>query len=215
MTKSIQDLRREKGYRSSKDFALALGVSPSSMSRYDKDPTLIPVKMAWAMADLLDCSIDEVLGRERVTSGKSALQEDYDSLGPESQALVREFIEFAKARDRRMKDDMRAEKELRFDRLCQFYERLFYQSLCERADFGEPVIFRSYSSERETFRKFVAQKVAEKRRRHVWDGPRENDDEDEEVINAVMASYERRHGSGVRAYGAPRITVEYSDGFPS
>lgn len=42
----------------------------------------IPVKVAWAMADKLDCSIDEIVGRTPVTSGKSELQEFYDGLHP-------------------------------------------------------------------------------------------------------------------------------------
>ena len=117
MAKSIQDLRREKGFRHSKEFADALGVSPSSMSRYDKDPTLIPVKVAWAMADLLGCSIDEVLGREHVTSGRSQLQEDYDVLSPETQALVLEFMEFAKTKDKKARHRIQTCRALKFDRL--------------------------------------------------------------------------------------------------
>lgn len=80
MAKTIQKLRREKGFRSAREFADALGISPSSMSRYDKNPETIPVKVAWAMADRLDCSIDEIVGRMPVTSGKSELQDFYDGL---------------------------------------------------------------------------------------------------------------------------------------
>lgn len=212
MTKSIQDLRREKGFKSSKEFADALGVSASSMSRYDRDATLIPVKVAWAMADLLGCSIDEVLGREHVTSGRSHLQEDYDALCPETQALVREFMEFAKARDIRIRNDARMEQELRFDRLCKFYERLFYQSLYEETGLGNPIVFVSSSHEREAFEEFVIQKVTERRRVSTPKGP---EDSDEEVIDAIMNSYDRRHGYSVNVYDSPRITIEYMGGHPS
>lgn len=212
MAKSIQDLRREKGYRNSKEFAEALGVSPSSLSRYDNDSVLIPSRVAWAMADLLECSIDEVLGREHVTSGRSDLQEDYDTLSPESQAFVREFMEFVKARDRRLRDDARVEQELRLGRVCQLYERLFYQSLYEDAELGDPVALTSGLHEREAFREFVAQKLAEKHGEHAPKGPTAKD---EEVINAIMSSYDRRHGSHACAYATPRMVIEYRDGSPS
>lgn len=212
MAKSIQDLRRERGFRSSKEFADALGVSPSSMSRYDKDATLIPVKVAWAMADLLGCSIDEVLGREHVTSGRSELQEDYDALSPEAQALVREFMEFAKVRDKRLRNDARMEQEHRIDRLCQLYERLFYQSLYEKTGLGDPIIFVSFSHEREAFAEFVAQKVAQRREGCAR---QDFDERDEEVVDAIMNSYDRRHGYCVNVYNSPRAIIEYMGGFPS
>jgi len=100
MAKTIQELRREKGYRSAREFADALGISPSSMSRYDKDPETIPVKVAWAMADALDCSIDEIVGRDHVTAGVSHMQDFYDGLLPETRLLLDEFMEFAATKDK-------------------------------------------------------------------------------------------------------------------
>lgn len=206
MAKSIQDLRREKGFRSSKEFADALGVSPSSMSRYDKDPTLIPVKVAWAMADLLGCSIDEVLGREHVTAGRSQLQEDYDALSPETQTLVLEFMEFAKAKDKKARRRIQARRALKFDCLCQFYERMFYQSLYEGEEFDDPIALASSTCEREAFEAFVRRKAAEKRGGHL-------EEEDEEVINEIMIAYDRRHGDGGHLYEST-ITIEYKGGLP-
>lgn len=212
MAKSIQDLRRERGFRSSKEFADALGVSPSSMSRYDRDATLIPVKVAWAMADLLECSIDEVLGRKYVTSGRSELQEDYDSLSPKTQALVREFMEFAKAKDKKERRIAQAQQDLKFDWICQLYERLFYQSLYDESDSSDPAIFASSDQEREAFKEFVIRKTAEKRRERVAKTGKESTEEalmqlekmDEEVIHAIMLAYDRRHS----------MTIEYMGGLP-
>jgi transcriptional regulator with XRE-family HTH domain len=206
MAKSIRDLRRENGFRNSREFADALGVSPSSMSRYDKDPMLIPVKVAWEMADLLGCSIDEVLGRKCVTSGKSQLQEDYDALSPETQALVCEFMEFVKAKDKKARNRTQARQALKFDRLCQFYEQMFYQSLYENGEFDDPVAFASSAHEREAFKAFVWQKAAEKRGGRI-------DKEDEGVVDAILVAYDRRHGSGGYLY-EPTITIEYKGGLP-
>lgn len=162
MAKTIQDLRREKGFRSSREFADAIGVSPSSLSRYDKDPDTIPVKVAWAMADKLGCSIDEIVGREHVTSGKSDLQDAYDAMGPDARALVDEFMEFARAKDERAKRERRAQEDRKYDAYAYRYERMFLDSLADGADFGSMVVFGSPAEERAAFESFLYDKAAEK-----------------------------------------------------
>lgn len=164
MAKSIKDLRQEKGFRSAREFADALGIATSSMSRYDKQPDTMPLKHAWAMADLLDCSIDEVVGREHVTSGASELQELYDGLLPETRQLMDEFIEFVSAKDRAVCERMQAEEEAKYDRLCQYHERMFHQALYDRAGIGELVEFDGPSDERMAFMLFLRDKAAAKRR---------------------------------------------------
>ena len=164
MAKTIKDLRQEKGYRSAREFADALGIATSSMSRYDKDPEAIPLKHAWAMADLLDCSIDEVVGRERVTSGASELQDFYDGLLPETRALVDEFIEFAAMKDRAARQRVQAVEDGKYDRLCQFHERAFHQALYDKAGFGEVVEFDTPADERMAFMLFLRDPAAAKRK---------------------------------------------------
>jgi transcriptional regulator with XRE-family HTH domain len=169
MAKTIQDLRRERGYRSAREFADALGISPSSMSRYDNQPDAIPTKVAWAMADKLGCSIDEVVGRQHVTAGGSDLQDLYDGLLPETRALVDEFLEFARQRDERARKDRKAEEDAKNDRLCRFHERMFLQSLYERTDFGELGAFETPEKEREAFERFLEDQAAAKRKPGIDD----------------------------------------------
>ena len=126
MAKSIKDLREEKGYRSAREFAEALGIAASSMSRYDRDPETIPMKHAIAMADLLECSVDEIVGRTPVTSGRNELQEFYDGLLPETRALMDEFIEFARAKDEKARRQRQDEQDRKYDDLCRYYQRMFY-----------------------------------------------------------------------------------------
>lgn len=164
MAKTIQELRREKGFRSAREFADALGISPSSMSRYDKDPETIPVKVAWAMADALDCSIDEIVGREHVTAGASQLQDFYDGLLPETRSLIDEFMEFAGMKDKVARRQARAEEEAKYNRLCQFHERAFRQALYDRAGFGELVEFDTPTDERMAFMLFLRDQAAAKRK---------------------------------------------------
>lgn len=134
MSKTIQELRREKGYRSAREFADALGISPSSMSRYDNQPESIPTKVAWEMADKLGCSIDEVVGRKPVTSGASELQEFYDGLSPEGKALFGEFREFVAEKEERAKKARKSREERKYERMAQFYERMFYRGFFDHVD---------------------------------------------------------------------------------
>ncbi|MBR1830317.1 MAG: helix-turn-helix transcriptional regulator [Atopobiaceae bacterium] len=82
MAKNIQDLRREAGYRSAKDFAAAIGIPASTYNRYEAQPDAIPLRQAWAIADFLGCSIDMVVGREPVSAEdmRGDAQKFYDGL---------------------------------------------------------------------------------------------------------------------------------------
>lgn len=164
MAKTIKDLRQEKGYRSAREFADALGIATSSMSRYDKDPETIPLKHAWAMADLLDCSIDEVVGRAHVTSGASELQEFYDGLLPETRKLMDDLIGFARMKDEQARVRAREADDEKDNQICRYYERMFQSALFEGSDFGEIVAFGSPTEEREAFERFLREQAAGKRK---------------------------------------------------
>lgn len=134
MPKTIQELRRERGYRSAREFADALGISPSSMSRYDNQPDSIPTKVAWEMADKLGCSIDEVVGRKLVTSGRSELQEFYDGLHRWNKDLFDEFREFIEAREKRASSLEKTVVERKYERMAQYFERMFFQEFFDHVD---------------------------------------------------------------------------------
>lgn len=164
MAKSIKDLREEKGYRSAREFAEALGIAASSMSRYDRDPETIPMKHAIAMADLLECSVDEIVGRTPVTSGRNELQEFYDGLLPETRALMDEFIEFARAKDEKARRQRQDEQDRKYDDLCRYYQRMFYETAYEGTRFGELVAFSTPKEERSAFESFLSEQAAAKRK---------------------------------------------------
>ena len=239
MAKSIKDLRQEKGYRSAREFADALGIATSSMSRYDKDPETIPLKHAWAMADLLECSIDEVVGRAPVTSGRNELQEFYDALLPETRELMDDLIEFARMKDEKTRRQARAEEERKADDQCRFYQRMFHQAAYEGAAFGEVVDFGTPAQERAAFERFLLDQAAAKRkpgidlhcegleeemrgdgrfseeeiRQWLEDERTQMDEEygrkDREVIDGIMEAYDRLHGTPAFDL-SPRTTVEYA-----
>lgn len=164
MAKTIKDLREEKGYRSAREFADAVGIATSSMSRYDRDPETIPMKHAIAMANLLGCSIDEIVGRAPVTSGRNELQEFYDGLLPETRALMDDFIEFARARDEKARRERKAEEDSEYEGLCRFHERMFLQGVYENSSFNGLVAFTTQTEERAAFEQYLRDKAAEERR---------------------------------------------------
>ena len=226
MAKSIKDLRQERGFRSAREFADALGIAPSSMSRYDRDPESIPLKHAWAMADLLDCSIDEVVGREHVTSGACELQEIHDSLLPETRALMDELVEFVRRRDEEMRRQGRAREDEKYERVCRYYERLFEEEVSADMPFGELAEFESSGQRREAFRLFLREKANERRapraasrleRREGQEGPETAAEretmqmkarkEDEGVIGRVMEAYDRLHERSRFVGGS--LAIEY------
>ena len=66
MASTLQDMRKEAGYKTAREFAEAIDVPVATYARYEQSPTKIPIKNAWHIADVLGCSIDAVVGREHV-----------------------------------------------------------------------------------------------------------------------------------------------------
>jgi len=218
MAKTIQELRREKGFRSAREFADALGISPSSMSRYDNQPDTIPVKVAWQMANILDCSIDEVVGRMPVTSGKSELQEFYDGLHRWNRGLFDEFREFIEARERRAASLERSAVERKYERLAQYYERMFNNAVFDYMKPEDLTAFDNPWMIRDGIAALVEEKLEESRARRAKEavgeptGATQQDDEEwlsryheeldrmevaegsvKEVTERITEAYDRLH----------------------
>lgn len=202
MAKTIQELRREKGYRNAREFADALDISPSSMSRYDKHPDAIPIKVAWRMADCLGCTIDEVVGRAPVTSGKSDLQEFYDSLHRWNRDLFDEFQEFIRERERYATSLERATIDRKYERLALYYERMFNNGLFDRTEPEALAVLNQPWAIRDGIANLVEEKTEESR----WNRARKavddthgaataSDDESVEMIRDELDRMEASEGS--------------------
>ena len=99
------DLRRAAGYRTSKEFAAALGIPATTYSRYENaagtPDAAIPLRVIWAMADRLGCSIDKVVGREDDTAdGERDLNAAYRALSEGGKERFDEYLQFLDFRDR-------------------------------------------------------------------------------------------------------------------
>lgn len=97
-------IRKSAGYRTGKEMADALGIPLTTYARYERtagDPRAgIPLHAAWAMADKLHCSIDDVVGRANPQERGRDLNAEYQSLSAESQALMDEYLQYLGLRDR-------------------------------------------------------------------------------------------------------------------
>ena len=61
--KNLQKLRKLKGYNSAKEFAEHAGISTNTYTGYEQGRIALTFERAWQIADLLNCSLDEVGGR--------------------------------------------------------------------------------------------------------------------------------------------------------
>ena len=102
---TLADLRRAAGYRSSKEFAAALGIPATTYSRYERtlaDPDSgVPLRAAWAIADKLNCTIDAVVGRDEADDANGRdLNALYRSLSDEGKKRLDDYLLFLEFSDR-------------------------------------------------------------------------------------------------------------------
>lgn len=64
MKTNLQALRKAAGFKSAKDFADALGMSPGTYTDYEQGRRGFTLERAWQFADILHVSLDELAGRE-------------------------------------------------------------------------------------------------------------------------------------------------------
>lgn len=83
---NIQRLRRAKGY-TQEEMAEMLGVTKRCYGAWERGERSFALENAWAIADVLDCTLDELAGREvpepyepDMPSERQRLLEAYDSL---------------------------------------------------------------------------------------------------------------------------------------
>ena len=101
--RTLQQLRREAGFRSGKEFADFLGVPAPTYARYERQPdgpdNAIPLRAAWRIADALGCSIDLVVGRDSEESEGSRVQRMYNALSDSSRERLDEYLDFIEYRE--------------------------------------------------------------------------------------------------------------------
>lgn len=167
MAKNIQDLRREAGYRSAKDFAEAMGIALSTYNRYENQPEAIPLKQAWAIADFLGCSIDMVVGREPVSAAdmRGDVQKFYDGLSGRGREMMDGYMEFVSFKEAEEAEAQREEEERKYAVLLDYYESLFLKALSDDPGYMERVMYVRKPDIRESFLEFLRNELEDQKDR--------------------------------------------------
>ena len=74
--KSLQAVRKAAGFKSAKAFAEHMNIETSRYTEYEQGRVSFSYETAWQLADALQCSMDELGGREWPPGGAPALSAD-------------------------------------------------------------------------------------------------------------------------------------------
>lgn len=64
MKTQLQRIRKDRGFKSAKAFADSIGMSARTYTNYEQGVTSLTLEKAWEFADALECTLDELAGRE-------------------------------------------------------------------------------------------------------------------------------------------------------
>ena len=121
MPNSLQNLRKEAGYRTAKDFAEAVDIPAPTYTRYEQEPAKIPIERAWIIADFLGCTIDAVVGRTPIKPSemRGPVQRVYDALSDKNKGLLDDYLDYIQYKDGKEQARDRAQDQRRYEELVQ------------------------------------------------------------------------------------------------
>ena len=172
MPNSLQNLRKEAGYRTAKDFAEAVDIPAPTYTRYEQEPAKIPIERAWIIADFLGCTIDAVVGRTPIKPSemRGPVQRVYDALSDKNKGLLDDYLDYIQYKDSKEQARDRAQDQRRYEELVQQYSRQFYESMGSgEADFIDLVSLGDADALRARFLEFVETRLADERDREIAD----------------------------------------------
>ncbi|NGM17754.1 helix-turn-helix domain-containing protein [Eggerthellaceae bacterium zg-893] len=85
MKTQLQRIRKERGFKSAKSFADYIGMNAHTYTDYEQGRRTFTLESAWEFADVLQCTLDELAGRdfdyERYADQRqAAMNDDYAAL---------------------------------------------------------------------------------------------------------------------------------------
>lgn len=89
MVRRLQEMRRAAGFRSAREFAEALGVPVRTYTNYEQGSHVPPLDLLIRMADMLGCTLDELVGREP-DGGETVVR--YRQLSDEAKKAVDYYV---------------------------------------------------------------------------------------------------------------------------
>ena len=190
MAKTLQQIRKDAGFRSAREFAESAGIPVSTYTRYEQSPDTIPIKAAWDLADRFGCSIDAVVGRvePEPDAMRGEVQRFHDSLSGPNKKLHDEFMAFLAAREADTQARIAEAEEMRRWAMFETMETLFMVSVAQSGKILDSA-FTSAEDRRSQFEAFVRECVEEGKIEPVRvDG--------KEAVEGYMADYDERHARG-------------------
>lgn len=94
MKTNLQTLRKAAGFRSAKAFAEEIGMPVGTYTDYEQGRRNFTLEMAWRFADMFDCTLDELAGRDFHPSDGAQppeareLVEIYQGANPQGRAAI-------------------------------------------------------------------------------------------------------------------------------
>lgn len=93
MKTQLQNIRKARGFRSARDFANHIGIKPSTYTDYEQGRRVFSLEKAWEFADVLDCTLDELAGRDFprpafTDKDQEALNGYYESMNKEGRGAL-------------------------------------------------------------------------------------------------------------------------------
>lgn len=80
MKTQLQRIRKQRGFSSAKAFAEHIGMRPRTYTNYEQGVTSLTLEKAWEFADALQCTIDDLAGRDwprqQYTDTRQAMMND-------------------------------------------------------------------------------------------------------------------------------------------
>lgn len=197
MATMLQELRKEAGYRTAKEFAEAIEVPPTTYARYEQSPEKIPIKQAWMIADHLGCSIDAVVGREHIDidSMRGEVQRFYDSVSEENRHLLDEFFTFIRSKEYSAESRKKRLEQIRYEELVRELNTQFFESSKSDDNFFNRAVFGDPREEKINFLIFVSDQLEEQREEEI-----------EEVLSKIRSMLDKK---GVVKYSDSDSDTEY------
>lgn len=93
MKTNLQAMRKRAGFKSAKAFADHIGMNVGTYTNYEQGTRTINLEVAWELADKLDCTLDELAGREPppvtyTDHNQAALNGYYESMNEDGRSAL-------------------------------------------------------------------------------------------------------------------------------
>lgn len=154
----LQKLRKKAGFETAKAFAQELDVPTSTYARYEQSPDSIPLKAAWKIADILNCSIDEVVGRSTGSNKNesSRIAKRVKGLTRKYRESLLDYLAYLEEKSEEEQEDERKDMKKKIFSLLHQYERELHEASIEDEYFNKRLRTLGEDNYRDTLEEYIA-----------------------------------------------------------